>query len=101
MTSAPSTRERAGGDALMFIIMTSLVLVVAGICAFIVFAAWWLLPFVMLGLILSAGAVIFSISLLMDTDSPIPSYSPKPRAESELAPAAAPAPVRSAIIPGH
>jgi hypothetical protein len=101
MTPEPRIEERAGGDALMAIILTGLVLVVAGISAFIAFATWFLLPFAMLGLLLSAGGIIYSIALLMETDSPIPHYQPKPRPEAELAPVETPVRVNRAAVPSH
>ncbi|HET6548147.1 MAG TPA: hypothetical protein VFG79_06825, partial [Solirubrobacter sp.] len=96
-----TTSESAGGDALMAIILTGLVLVVAGISAFIAFATWWLLPFAMLGLLVSAAGIIYSIALLIDTGSPIPHYQPKPRTEAELAPAEAPVRIKSAAVASH
>ncbi len=93
MTPEPRTYEPAGGDGLLFIIATAVVVVVASEAAFIAFASWWLMIGVLFGAIVATVGVSTALLRLMSDGTPVKFQQPRP--EPASAPAPAPSPRRT------
>ena len=64
----PSTESHGhanGGDGLLFLIATAIILVVGAEAAFIAFSSWWLLGFVLVGAIGAAIGVVAALTRLL------------------------------------
>jgi hypothetical protein len=94
------TTQSSAGDGLMAFIAAAVMFIVILEAAFVAYASWLLLPFILLGVIVAAIAVIFALVRVIDHDTPIAVTVPrrKPRPEPEPAKAIAPARLRSTPI---
>jgi hypothetical protein len=90
----------AGGEAMLAVIATAVVVVVATEAAFIAYASWWLLPCLMLFVLAATGVVIYSVMRTIESDTPVP-VEPKAKPEPARSPAPAPRPLRGTVVAGH
>jgi hypothetical protein len=102
MNPEPRISESAAGDGLMVFISVAVIAVIIAEAMFVAHASWLMLPVLMLGVIVAAGAVIFALVRVMDQDTPIATpAAPKPRATDEPAVVAARAPLRGTALAGR
>jgi hypothetical protein len=94
-TSRPS--EPAGGDGLLMIIATAVVVVVIGEAAFVAHPRMWLLPLAILGALIVTAGVIYATLLTIENDTPEPPSRPEPEPEPE----SQGQPVRARPLIGH
>jgi hypothetical protein len=68
ITETPHHERRAnvGGTALLLIVSFATILTVAAEAAFMTLASWALLPVIVLAIVLVAGAVVGTVSRLID-----------------------------------
>jgi hypothetical protein len=82
----PRTYESAGGDGLLLIVATAVIVVVIGEAAFVAYPSLLLLPFAILGALVVTALVIYAAMRTMENDAPIaPLPKPKPRTQPEPA----------------